>query len=220
MPLTLDRPLSTRRTQAERRNESERALVKAAITVVAREGVSAATFEAICRKAGYSRGLVTQRFGSKDGLIEMVINRLHERHEALLASAGIDSLPGFEAVLKYVDLYLRDLSADAEGRAYFMLLSSAVADATQVRAAFAAEHARVEHRLEALVLKGQREGDIRREIDADAAALMIGSLLLGLSMQVLVDPATNLEPIRKTSLATLRLSFGTRISEASDKKST
>jgi hypothetical protein len=66
----------------------------------------------------------------------------------------------------------------------------------------------VERRLEALVLKGQAEGHIRREIDADAAALMIGSLLFGLSMQVLVDPAMNLDPIRETTLATLRLSFG------------
>jgi hypothetical protein len=89
-----------------------------------------------------------------------------------------------------------------------MLLSSAVADAGALRAAFAAEHHRVERRLEALVLKGQAEGHIRREIDADAAALMIGSLLFGLSMQVLVDPAMNLDPIRETTLATLRLSFG------------
>ena len=34
------------------------------------DGVSAATFEAIARRGGYSRGLVGQRFGSKLGLIE------------------------------------------------------------------------------------------------------------------------------------------------------
>jgi len=198
-----------RRTQASRRDESGRSLVQAAVAVVAEEGVSAATFEAIGGKAGYSRGLATQRFGSKQGLIEAVIQHLHELQEAALAEHGIDDLPGFEAVLAYVDLYLRGLSSEAGGgRAYFMLLSSAVADATAMRAAFAAEHGRVERRLEALVLKGQAEGDIRRDLDADAAALMIGSLLLGLSMQVLVDPETNLEPIRETSLATLRLSFG------------
>lgn len=201
-------PPTIRRTQAERRDESDKGLVSAAITVVAGEGVGAATFQAIGEKAGYSRGLATQRFGSKRGLIEAVINQLHERQEASLIQHGIDDLPGFEAVLAYVDLYLRALAADGEGRAYFRLLSSAVADVNDLRGLFAAEHRRVEQRLEALVLKGQSEGDIRREIDADAAALMIGSLLLGLSMQVLVDPDTNLEPIRKTSIATLRQSFG------------
>lgn len=205
----IDTPRTTRRTQAERRDESQRGLVQAAIEVVADQGVSAATFEAIGRGAGYSRGLVTQRFGSKQGLIDAVIAELHERQERALAEHGIDDLPGFDAVLAYVDLYLRDLSLKGDGRAYFMLLASAVADATAIRAAFAAEHGRIERRLEALVQKGQDEGDIRREIDADAAALMIGSLLLGLSMQLLVDPAMNLDPIRETSLATLRLSFGT-----------
>jgi hypothetical protein len=36
---------------------------------------------------------------------------------------------------------------------------------------------------------------------------MVGSLLLGLSMQRLVDPETDLDPIRETCLDTLRLSF-------------
>src|ERR1700722_16667191 len=196
-----------RRTQAERRDESERGLRKAAIAVVAEEGVGAVTFDAVGRKGGFSRGLATQRFGSKQGLIEAVIGHLHERQHALRGEKSIDDMPGLEAVLAFVDHYPRDLSANGEGRAYFMLLSSAVADASELRAVFAAEHARVERRLEALVLRGQAEGGIRREIDADAAALMIGSLLFGLSMQLLIDPTMDLDPIRQTSLTTLRLSF-------------
>jgi AcrR family transcriptional regulator len=197
-----------RRTQAERRDESERGVVQAAIAVVAEAGVGAVTFDSLGRRGGFSRGLATQRFGSKQGLIEAVIGHLHERQETLRGDRRIDDLPGLEAVLAFVDHYLRDLAANDEGRAYFMLLSSAVADASEFRAVFAAAHARVERRLEAWVLRGQAEGAIRREIDADAAALMIGSLLFGLSMQLLIDPAMNIDPIRKTSLTTLRLSFG------------
>ena len=200
-------PRTVRRTQAERRDESGRSLLEAAIAVVARQGVSAATFDAIGAQAGYSRGLATQRFGSKQGLIEAVIRCLHEQQEAALLAHDIDGLPGLEGVLAFVDLYLRGLSMDHDGRAYFMLLSAAVADATELRAAFAEEHGRIEQRLEALVRKGQADGSIRREIDADAAALMVGSLLFGLSMQTLVDPGTRLDPIRETSLAMLRLSF-------------
>jgi len=200
--------LPVRRTQAERRDGSERGVLQATIAVVAEEGVGAVTFDAVGRRGGFSRGLATQRFGSKQGLIEAVIGHLHERQEALRQERRMDDLSGLEAVLDFVDHYLRDLAANDEGRAYFMLLSSAVADASALRAIFAAAHARVERRLEAWVLKGQAEGAIRREIDADAAALMIGSLLFGLSMQLLIDPAMNLDPIRETSLTTLRLSFG------------
>jgi AcrR family transcriptional regulator len=198
-----------RRSQAVRRDESERGLVKAAIAVISEDGVGAATFEAIAGRGGYSRGLVGQRFGSKRGLIEAVINYLQEKQDARALVIGIDKLPGLEALVTHVDLYLQQLSLENEGQAYFRLLSSAVADGSELQAAFAATHGRVRERLEGWVRRGQAEGDIRPEVDPSAAALMIGSLLLGVSMQVLVDPSMALDPIRATSVATLRLAFAT-----------
>lgn len=197
----------TRLTQAERRDQSERGLLRAATEVIAERGVTAATFDAIGTRAGYSRGLATQKFGSKQGLIEALIAYLHARQDEILGALGVDAMPGLDAVLTYVDLYLRDLALKGENRAYFMLLAGAVADLSALRAAFAASHERVERRLEAMVQRGQAQGAIRRDLDADAAALMVGSLLLGLSIQCLIDPDMDLEPIRATSLATLRLSF-------------
>jgi AcrR family transcriptional regulator len=199
-----------RRTQAERREDSERGLVSAAISVAAEQGVSAATFEAIGQRGGYSRSLVTRRFGSKQGLIDAVISYLHNRRAELAAELGIDQMPGLDALLADTDLYLRSLSEKGELKAYFMWLSAAVADANSLRAAFAASHEQVRTRLRDYVQKGQAEGCIRSDLDADAAAMMVGSLQLGLSMQLLVDPTMNLDPIRKTSLAMLRLSFEAR----------
>ena len=207
----IDRPATrVRRTQAERREDSERGLVKAAISVTAERGVSAATFEAVGERGGYSRSLVTRRFGSKQGLIDAVIRYLHDRRAALAAERGVDRMPGLDALLADTDLYLRSLSGKGELKAYFMWLSAAVADASSLRAAFARAHEQVRMRLRDYVQRGQAEGCIRSDLDADAAALMVGSLQLGLSMQLLVDPTMNLDPIRETSLATLRLSFETR----------
>src|SRR5258707_3624089 len=104
-----------RRTQAERRDGSERGLLQAAIAVVAEEGVGAVHFGAVGRKGGFSRGLATQRFGSKRGLIEAVISHLHQRQEALGHKTRVDDLPGLEAVLAFVDHYLRDLAVNDEG---------------------------------------------------------------------------------------------------------
>lgn len=199
--------LAARRTQAERREGSERDLVRAAIAVAAEQGVSACTFEAIARTSGLSRGLVTQRFGSKQGLIEAVINLLGSRLEEMISENRIDEMTGLEGLMTWMDVFLRGLSNKGDLRAYFMFLSAAVADATGLRAAFAAEHDRVKVRLAGLVERGQADGTIRRPIDPTAAALMIGSLQLGLSMQLLVDPAMNIDPIRETTLVTLRLSF-------------
>jgi len=198
-----------RRTQAERRDESERGLVKAAIAVVSEDGVSAATFEAIGRRGGYSRGLVGQRFGSKLGLIEAVIAYLHDEKESYAMGHRVDRLQGLEALLTYVDLYLQRLARLDEVQAYFRLLSWAVADISAFRSAFAAEHERVRERFEGWILSGQAECQIRPDLDPTAAALMVGSQLLGLSIQVLIDPTMSVDPIRTTCLATLRRAFAT-----------
>lgn len=200
-----------RRSQAERRDESERRLLDATARVVAEQGVSAATFEAIGRSAGYSRGLATQRFGSKDGLIEALIADLQERQAEMLALHQIDDLAGIDAVLAYVELYLSHLGDEQATRAYFMLLAGAVADASALRAAFARTHESIKARLAELVRRGQAEGGVRREIDPQSAALMVGGLLLGLSIQWLVDPDIDLDAIRRTSLETLRLAFASGV---------
>jgi AcrR family transcriptional regulator len=196
-----------RRTQAERRDESGRGLVKAAIAVVAEEGVSAATFEAIGRQGGYSRGLVGQRFGSKLGLIEAVIDYLHDDKDVFAKADRFDGVSGLEALLTFVDIYLQRLAHPGEVRAYFRLLSWSVADISAFRSLFAAEHDRIRVRFEGWVRRGQAEGQIRADLDPTAAALMVGSQLLGLSMQVLIDPAMDVDPIRVTCVATLRQAF-------------
>ena len=197
-----------RRTQSDRRQLSESELLRAAAQLIAEQGTAAATFEAIGARAGYSRGLATQRFGSKQGLIEALIARLQARIEGLLDDRHLDDLNGLEAILAFVDIFLRNLAQDQEMRAYFVLMAGAVAEVSALRGPFAQAHKTVEVRLEALVLRGQEEGVIRTGLNADAAALMVGSLLLGLSTQLLVDPELDLDPIRETSLATLRVSFG------------
>ena len=96
-----------------------------------------------------------------------------------------------------------------EAQAYFRLLGWAVADISAFRSAFAAEHDRIRERLETWVIRGQADGHIRPDLDPTAAALMVGSQLLGLSMQVLIDPAMEVDPIRVTCVATLRQAFST-----------
>lgn len=202
-------PIRTRRSQSERRQESESRLLTAAAQVLAEEGVAAATFETIGRRAGYSRGLATQRFGSKQGLIEALVDNLHQGFEDGLAAARIDDLPGLEALLAVVDLYLTQLELAAEGQAYFVLMAGAVADRSSLTAVFAREHQRIEARLQGMIARGQAEGGVRADLDPRAAALTVGSLLLGVSLQSLIDPAMKLGPLKEISLRTLRDSFQT-----------
>jgi AcrR family transcriptional regulator len=196
-----------RRSQAERRDESERNLLAATWSVIASRGVNAATFEAIGQAAGYSRGLATQRFGSKQGLIDAVIAHAHSHRDSMLEADHVAEMSGMDALIYYADSHLRNLRDQPDGRAYFMLLAGAVADSAPAREAFAQSHERVRLWLEDMIRRGQSEGDIRPDMDPTAGALMVGSLLLGLSIQWLVDPQTNLDLLRQTIVAALRQSY-------------
>lgn len=195
-----------RKTHAERKAESELALLNAAINVIAEAGVSAVTFEALGRTSGLSRGLATVRFGSKSGLIEAVLHHLHERQEALIQEHRFDDMRGIDAVLGYVELCLQDMARRNEAKAYFMLLSSAVAESSDLRASFARTHSVVKTHLQRWVERGLKDGSIDGIVPHEAG-LLIGSLMFGVSMQLLVDPLTAIEPLREASIAMLRKSL-------------
>ena len=193
-----------RLTQAERRDRSERELLEATMRVVSEQGVAAATFEAIGKEAGYSRGLVTQRFGSKDGLIRSLIDALHTWQQEALDEAHVAEMDGLTALCAFVDLHCRTLGDHEEDKAYYMLLAAAVADRLEMREAFAESHEIERVLIRRIIERGQAEGSIRADADADATALMAGCALIGIRMQAMIDPDTEIAPIRDALIQSLR----------------
>jgi AcrR family transcriptional regulator len=97
-------------TQAERVAASDKALLAAAIELIAERGYERTTLALIGERAGYSRGLVTQRFGSKEKLLWAVIKQmldrfstqnLHERGD----KTGVPALQGI--LTTYLDACVR-----------------------------------------------------------------------------------------------------------------
>lgn len=206
---TLRRPPARRAstgrlTQAERRERSEQELLEATMRVVSEQGVSAATFDAIGKEAGYSRGLVTQRFGSKDGLIRALIAHLHAWQRQALDRDQVAEKDGLGALCAFVDLHCRTLEGQDEGTAYYMMLSAAVADRLDTREAFAESHEVERVLIRSIIERGQADGSVRADADADATALMTGCALMGLRMQCLIDPDTDVVPIRDALVQSLR----------------
>lgn len=193
-----------RLTQAERRDRSERELLNAAIRVVGGQGVSAATFDAIGKEAGFSRGLVTQRFGSKEGLIRAVIARLHEGQGEILDAAKVSDMDGLSALCAFVDLHCLAMRESDEADTYFMLLAAAVADRQETREAFRDSHEIERALIRAFIERGKASGHVRTEVDADAEALLVGCSLLGMRMQALVDAGFDPAPVHTALIASIR----------------
>ena len=207
----------TRRTQAARRDLSEGSLLGSAIDIIAEQGVNAASFSAIARRAGYSSGLASAHFGSKQGLMEAIIAHLRHRSETTFAANGLDDRPGLEAILAYLRIFFDDLTGTKENRAYVRLLSSALADLSPWREALAGEHRRMLQLFEDFVIKGQDEGQIRSDLLPSAAALMIGTMIVGTSAQTLVYPKVAPGAVGDACIDTVRFALATTSHSAGDR---
>jgi AcrR family transcriptional regulator len=197
------KPSRKRRTQAERSDASEQSLLTAAATVMEAEGFAAATFERIGEVAGYSRGLASQKFGSKDGVVRAVIEFVAARIQQEL-DASIRTAPNpLEGILRYMEIWLSGVETDPLLRSYFVMLSAAVANRMTIQTAFKSRHDDVKNDLAELVRRGQARGLIDPAIDPEIAALSIGCFQIGTAVQLLLDPEFDIAAVRKSVLTLL-----------------
>lgn len=199
-----------RRSQAERRAQSEQRLLDSAAEIIATEGYLAATLERVGERAGFSRGLASRKYGSKDGLIEAVIWRVsaHVHEQADAAIAGI-ACP-LEQVLALADRFVELVQRDISVRAYFVLFSAMIANRLEARPVFEEVQIRFGERLEGLIVAAQSAGKVPPTLPAQHAAFMVGCLLAGVAIETtmgfdrLADPAA----VRTDLTAMLRRALG------------
>ncbi|MFN3608052.1 MAG: TetR/AcrR family transcriptional regulator [Hyphomonas sp.] len=195
--------------QHERRKQSSEKLINAFLELASEQGVSALTFDKIGDRAGYSRNLAFQKFGSKSGLLEAVIKHLHCVMTDLRRKQELDSLPGIEGLLLYCDIHIAALDKTADMKAYFILMAEAIAAMSDMRDQFIGSHRRSAKDLMRLIRLGREDGSIRKDVNVEVAALLIGTQLIGISSQYLIDPAFNLKKARKELHLVVRSAYGT-----------
>src|SRR4051794_6073778 len=103
--------MEPRRTNRERVEESTVRLMTAAIELFADRGYERTTAAEIGLRAGYSRNMVRDRYGTKDALLEALFER--EFTERLLPALRRDrATTGLERVLGQLDDLLRGVEED------------------------------------------------------------------------------------------------------------
>jgi AcrR family transcriptional regulator len=174
--------------QAQRSNRSSEALLDAAAELISEGGLGSMTFAAIGERAGYSRGLVTARFGSKAGLVDALIRRvwgqLHDAHAVPLSHGGrgLDELIELiEAIRDQSDEHPRDVGA------LLALMFEALADEPELRARMADFHASMREDIADALRRGIDDGSVADHVDPESGALMIVAIMRGFSYQWLLD---------------------------------
>lgn len=195
------------RTQAQRRAESEAKLLRAALELIAQQGFAGTTVAQIGERAGYSRGLVTQHFGSKLGLARELVALIREGFERETVPR-IARFPDREILHRWIDRYIAALETDsARYRAILALQAECITSLEELRPDIADLNERVRTFLRGRLDAAQSRGEISSDIDVYALVTAVLGMLRGTASQYLIDPeGTDLHAIgdaAKTMLSAL-----------------
>ncbi len=196
-------PLRDRRTQAERRSESERALLGAAAEVIAERGITGASLTVIGERAGTSRGLPTHHFGSKDALVARVAGQAQDLVRAAMAEALERSnrrgdLTALELVRLLVDTYLELFEHPTPDQRALLVLWGATFPSDSSIDGMRDADTRAYEGWAGHIADGQRDGSIRADIDAAASAVILHGMLRGVAAVLVTESQyTDMTSVRR-----------------------
>jgi AcrR family transcriptional regulator len=186
---------TVRRTQQERRDQAEAALLNAAAELVVEEGVHSLTLARVGDRAGYSRGLITHYFGSKQALLE----RLAYATQSGFVP-GLDGIPpGLDRLLRLIDGYIGELGQMRMLNRAFLLLWAEAATTSDLARIFRERDQAFRADLSEDVAAGIADGAVRPDVAADEVAVAVLGQLRGIGLQRLVDSqAVDTERLRRS----------------------
>jgi|GEM_PF-1095832 len=184
------RESQTRRTQEERREESEQRMLAAGVRLVAQLGPEKLTLTDVGKIAGYSRGLPTHHFGSRENYLKALASYVAIEFDKTLQE--VDQVCGLEAVLGITRAVLDQLRADpTRGLATQIVLADPKRDR-----ALSGDIAELRDKTLALlsrhIAEGIKSGEIRSTVEPDYASLLIAAGICGLIDSLLADISFNI----------------------------
>jgi AcrR family transcriptional regulator len=181
-------PAPTRRKQEDRTALSDLRMTQAAIALLLEGGTAAATLAAIGERAGYSRGLVTHRFGTKARLLaslhdQVVADWIARVQDAVGTHSGIDALHRVvDALYGFID------EEPDEMRAMYLLRYASIDPGAEFRTNVAKAHKAQRRNVQRWIEAGQKAGSIDTGVDAGLAAELFCATVDGLIYRWLVNP--------------------------------
>jgi len=161
-------------------------MLRAALKLIAQRGYRGTSLAAIGEEAGYSRGLVNERFGSKDGLLWVLVkNMLRSYRRDVRASEA--ALVGVDRLCSILDAHRRAVELDEPIRALYALMFEAMGPIPQLQPEFQKLHHGFRSDIERTIRDGIAAGAIRADVDPAAQAVLLLGALRGIGFQWLLE---------------------------------
>jgi AcrR family transcriptional regulator len=159
-------------------------LLEAAISVIAQDGVAAASLRKVAERAGTSTGAVTYYFANKEEMMAAVIENQFDTFDAML-KAGDGKIDIRAGLKRWLDS--QGATGSGDYIATFQLLAHArhepaLADVYQRR------YAKYRQVFASMLAKGQRDGTIRTDVSADLLADQLSAMGDGWMLLFPIEP--------------------------------
>ena len=185
-----------RRTQAERTALSDAKMLSAAVELICAKGTTRTTLKEVGELAGYSRGLASHRFGTKDQLFTFIVRSVGELWLKELRLAVKDEV-GVRAIGAAVDAHQAFITQGANNiRAFYILWFNSIGPDQGLREVVANIHKRRHRDVENWIQKAVVNKELSSIVDYRGAAQNFCAAIIGIVYQWLADPE-NVEHIRE-----------------------
>jgi AcrR family transcriptional regulator len=167
---------------------SSKRLLDAATELIADRGYSATTIAQIAQKAGYSHGLVSQRFGSKSDLIRMLAREFQGYFAIDRLQPALKEKRGLEKLIVMIETYVDAVAGSGTlGRAYYELFGESIVLVPEIHETFVQADRNFRELLTKTVRSAIELGEVPSEVDVPSLASVALSIIRGTSMQWLLD---------------------------------
>ena len=186
MDSTTNADKTTGNRQTERSAQSDRKMFEAAIELINERGTAKTTLKDIGEHAGYSRGLASYRFGSKDGLWIELFRQFDDIWKAHIGrySEGKTGVEALRAALHAQrDIFRKESSYL---RAMYILWYESLGDASEIRSSLAKRHRIYRRDVAEWLQQGVAAGDISSHINCEQLAALYCSMMFGTVYQWVV----------------------------------
>jgi len=201
---------SLRRTQAERTEASDKAIYRAAIKLIAKEGPANMSLAKLGKSAGFSGGLVSYRFGSKGALLKAVADRILELWERRVLRPALAEKSVLTDLKTLAKLYLESVRSESDLiLALFRLMNDSYSSHKELKKQFAEFDNQARGLMVSLIEKGRAAGEIRESIDPHGFSVLYIGMLRGTAMQYFISKKNVDLDLAHTMIADLVDTLGT-----------
>ena len=197
--------MSTTRSREASKRATRQALLEAGLAEVVERGLDTPSLDAICARAGFTRGAFYVHFENREDFLNQLMDWVFGNflETIVAAESGESSLR--DVVARFLDALGRGQLPMSEWGVRFPQLLAAADRLPQIRDRFLVIAREAIERVSKCALEGQQRGDTRTDVDARIlATLLVSAAIGGMALRdsgVLLD----LEPLRQ---AVLRLVEG------------